>query len=75
VVSVVLFAATFAAANDLALKAHLADPERLFLVPYCGMLLFASFLYAVRRRYLGAIGSFERLSADLARRLDRQYDS
>lgn len=69
VVSVVLFAATFAAANDLALKAHLVDPERLFLVPYCGMLLFASFLYAVRRRYLGAIGSFERLSADLARRL------
>lgn len=69
VVSVVLFAATFAAANDLALKAHLADPERLFLVPYCGLLLFASFLSAVRRRYLGAIGSFEQLSADLARRL------
>ena len=69
VITVVLFLSTLAAANDLALTAHLADPESLFLVPYCGLLLFASFLYAVRRRYLGAIDNYEQLGADLARRL------
>lgn len=69
VMSTVLFLAAFAGASDLALTAHLVNPERLYLVPYCGMLLFASFLYAVRRRYVGAIDRYEQLSADLARRL------
>ena len=69
VISVVLFVATVAGANDLALQAHHVDPERLFLVPYCGLLLFVTFLYAAQRRYVGAINGHEQLSADLARRL------
>ncbi len=69
VMSIVLFLSTLAAASDLALQAHHVDPERLFLVPYCGLLLFISFLYAAQRRYVGAIDGYEQLSADLARRL------
>lgn len=69
VIAVVLFLAAFAGANDLALSAQFVDPENLFLVPYCGILLFGSFLYAVQRRYVSAINGHEQLSVDLTHRL------
>ena len=38
-------------------------------MPYCGLPVFGSVLYAVQRRYVGAINGHEQLSADLAARL------
>jgi signal transduction histidine kinase len=54
---------------DLLLKDALADPRGVFLLPYAALFLFGSFLYAVLRRYTGAIADVERINASLEDRL------
>jgi signal transduction histidine kinase len=58
-----------AGSHDVALLAQLITPESIYLLPYGTLLLFASLLYAVQRRYVGAINDTEQLSASLAERL------
>ncbi|MFT3857596.1 MAG: sensor histidine kinase [Aquabacterium sp.] len=55
--------------HDVALLAQLVTPESIYLLPYGTLLLFASLLFAVQRRYVGAINQTEQLSASLAERL------
>jgi signal transduction histidine kinase len=54
---------------DLLLKDGQVDPRGIFLLPYAAVLLFGSFLYAVLRRYTGAIEDVERVNASLEDRL------
>jgi signal transduction histidine kinase len=54
---------------DLLLKDGQVDPRGVFLLPYAAIFLFGAFLYAVLRRYTGAIEDVERLNASLEERL------
>lgn len=54
---------------DLLLKDAQVDPRGIFLLPYAALFLFGAFLYAVLRRYTGAIDDVERLNASLEERL------
>lgn len=56
-------------AYDLLLKDAYVDPRGVFLLPYGAIPLFGAFLYAVLRRYGGAIDDVERLNASLEERL------
>jgi signal transduction histidine kinase len=69
VISVALLCALVAGTHDVLLLANVADPEGICLLPYGGLLVFASFLFAVQRRYVQAIDEHEQLSASLAHRL------
>jgi signal transduction histidine kinase len=61
-----------AAAHDVGLLAQRIDQEGIFLLPYCSMLLFGSFLFAVQRRYVHAINEYDHLSSSLAQRLSER---
>jgi signal transduction histidine kinase len=67
-----------AGAHDVALLGQRLDLEGIYLLPYCGMLLFGSFLFAVQRRYVHAILELDHFSANLAQRLrerERELDA
>jgi len=59
-------------AHDVGLLAQRIDHEGIFLLPYCSMLLFGSFLFAVQRRYVHAINEYDVLSSSLAQRLSER---
>jgi signal transduction histidine kinase len=59
-------------AHDVGLLAQRIDHEGIFLLPYCSMLLFGSFLFAVQRRYVHAINEYDLLSSSLAQRLSER---
>lgn len=69
VIGTTLVVTMIAGTHDVALLAQLVTPESIYLLPYGTLLLFASLLYAVQRRYVGAINQTEQLSASLAERL------
>ena len=53
-------------------SAQRIDHEGIYLLPYCSMLLFGSFLFAVQRRYVHAINEYDHLSSNLAQRLSER---
>jgi signal transduction histidine kinase len=63
-----------AGAHDVGLLGQRFDAEGIFYLPYCSMLLFGSFLFAVQRRYTRAISEHERLSGSLAQRLSQREE-
>jgi signal transduction histidine kinase len=64
------FALSIAAGtHDVLLLAQTIDAEGVYLLPYSGLLMFGSLLFAVQRRYVRAINSHELLSDSLAHRL------
>ncbi|RTL28529.1 MAG: sensor histidine kinase [Burkholderiales bacterium] len=69
VISLSLVLTMAAGMHDVALLAQLITPESIYLLPYGTLLMFASFLYAVQRRYVAAIQQTEQLSNSLAERL------
>ncbi|MCV2356728.1 hypothetical protein LNV09_21520 [Paucibacter sp. B2R-40] len=58
--------------HDLSLLAGWAWPEHIYLMPYATLLTLASFLYAVQRRYTGALSEVEMLNQQLEARLQLQ---
>jgi len=55
--------------HDLLLLAGWAWPEHIYLMPFATLVIMASFLYAVQRRYVGALCEVEQANASLAERL------
>jgi signal transduction histidine kinase len=74
VIAVTLTLAFAAGVHDVALLDQLVNPESIYLLPYSGLLVFGSFLFAVQRRYARAIDDHEILEASLASRLDEQEE-
>jgi signal transduction histidine kinase len=72
VIAAALAVTIIAGAHDLGLLAQRLDHEGIYLLPYCGMLLFGSFLFAVQRRYVHAINAYDHLSSNLAQRLNER---
>jgi signal transduction histidine kinase len=72
VIAAALAATIVAGAHDLGLLAQRIDQEGIYLLPYCSMLLFGSFLFAVQRRYVHAIDEYDQLSSSLAQRLSER---
>ena len=61
--------------HDLLLVSLRLTPESVYLMPYASMLLFTAFLFAVQRRYVGAIEAVERANLTLERTLaERQAE-
>lgn len=58
--------------HDLALLQLRISPENLYLMPYAMMLVLGAFLYAVNRRYIGALEHAEGAAAELQDRLAEQ---
>ena len=69
VIAAALGVTILAGAHDLGLLAQRFDHEGIYWLPYCGLLLFGSFLFAVQRRYVHAINAYDSLSSSLAQRL------
>lgn len=55
--------------HDILLLGLRITPESVYLMPYGTLLIFGAFLYAVLRRYRGAIDEVERINASLEQRL------
>jgi signal transduction histidine kinase len=55
--------------HDFMLQGLALSMERVFLLPYAALPLFGAFIYAMARRYRGAIEDTERLNASLEQRL------
>jgi signal transduction histidine kinase len=72
VIAAALAVTIVAGAHDLGLLAQRIDHEGVYLLPYCCMLLFGSFLFAVQRRYVHAIDEYDQLSSSLALRLNER---
>ena len=72
VIAAALAVTIVAGAHDVALLAQRIDHEGIYLLPYCSMLLFGSFLFAVQRRYVHAINEYDQLSSNLAQRLNER---
>jgi signal transduction histidine kinase len=72
VIAAALAVTIVAGAHDVGLVAQRIDQEGIYLLPYCSMLLFGSFLFAVQRRYVHAINEYDLLSSSLARRLSER---
>ncbi len=58
--------------HDLGLLAGWGWPEHIYLMPFSTLIIVASFLYAVRGRYLGALSQVEQSNEHLALRLAEQ---
>lgn len=69
VIAVAMACALAAGAHDVLLLSNVVDPEGIYLLPYGGLLVFASFLFAVQRRYVQAVDGHEQLSRSLAERV------
>jgi len=74
VLGIALAMALAAGAHDLALMAQLVNPAHIYLLPYSGLLVFGSCLFAVQRRYLLAIEAHEALSASLSSQLSEREE-
>src|SRR5258708_22614762 len=72
IIAAALAVTIIAGAHDVALLGQRFDHEGIYLLPYCGMLLFGSFLFAVQRRYVHAINAYDHLSSNLAQRLNQR---
>jgi len=72
VIAVALAVTIVGGAHDVGLVTQRIDTEGIYLLPYCSMLLFGSFLLAVQRRYVRAINEYDLLSSSLARRLSER---
>jgi signal transduction histidine kinase len=72
VIAAALAMTILAGAHDVALLAQRIDHEGIYLLPYCSILLFGSFLFAMQRRYVHAINGYDQLSSDLAQRLSER---
>lgn len=72
VIAAALGLTILAGAHDVGLLAQRIDHEGIYLLPYCSMLLFGSFLFAVQRRYVRAIDEYDQLSSSLAQRLQER---
>ena len=72
VIAAALAVTMVAAAHDIGLLAQRIDHEGIYLLPYCSMLMFGSFLFAMQRRYTHAIEEYDQLSSSLAHRLDER---
>jgi hypothetical protein len=59
VIAASLVLGLIAGTHDIALLANAAPPDHIYLLPYTGVPIFASFLFAVQRRYVGAINAHE----------------
>ncbi|MCY4755655.1 sensor histidine kinase [Pelomonas aquatica] len=59
-------------AHDLAVLAGWAWPEHVFLMPFATLTVMVSFLYAVQRRYVGAVEQFQAENSQLQENLDEQ---
>lgn len=55
--------------HDILLVSLRISPESVYLMPYATLLMFGAFLYAVLRRYSGAIEEVEQINASLEQRL------
>jgi signal transduction histidine kinase len=55
--------------HDFMLETTMIDIESIYLLPYAALPLFGAFIYAMARRYRGAIEDTERLNASLEQRL------
>lgn len=55
--------------HDILLVSLRISPESLYLMPYATLLVFSAFLYAVLKRYSGAIEEVEQINASLEQRL------
>jgi len=58
--------------HDLYLLAGWAWPEHIYLMPFATLIIVVSFLYAVQRRYIGALHGVEQANVHLAERLSQQ---
>jgi len=58
--------------HDLYLLAGWAWPEHIYLMPFATLIIVVSFLYAVQRRYIGALNGVEQANVHLAERLGHQ---
>lgn len=58
--------------HDLAVLAGWAWPEHVFLMPIATLIVMVSFLYAVQRRYVGAVEQFQAENSQLQENLDEQ---
>ncbi|MDN3922257.1 sensor histidine kinase [Roseateles violae] len=58
--------------HDLFLLAGWAWPEHIYLMPFATLIIVVSFLYAVQRRYVGALDEVELTNASLAQKLEQQ---
>jgi len=58
--------------HDLYLLAGWAWPEHIYLMPFATLIIVISFLYAVQRRYIGALDEVEQTNANLAAMLEQQ---
>lgn len=59
-------------AHDLAVLAGWAWPEHIFLMPMATVAVILSFLYAVQRRYMGAVEQVQAENSQLQEDLDEQ---
>lgn len=69
VLSLALWASVALGVHDLLLVSLRITPESIYLMPYATLLVFGAFLYAVLRRYAGAVEEVERINASLEQRL------
>lgn len=69
VLAVALWISIALGVHDLLLVSLRITPESIYLMPYATLLVFGAFLYAVLRRYAGAIDEVERINASLELRL------
>jgi signal transduction histidine kinase len=75
VIVLALWLTVLAGVHDVALLAQRVSIESVYLLPYGAFLLFASFLMALQRRYVGAIDQVETVNDQLELRLaERQAE-
>lgn len=72
VMAVALVSGIVLGAHDLAVLAGWAWPEHVFLIPVAALIVMVSFLYAVQRRYVGAVEQFQAENSQLQENLDEQ---
>ena len=58
--------------HDVILLAGWAWPEHIYLMPFATLVIVGSFLYAVQRRFLGALRQVEQANDQLGQRLSEQ---
>lgn len=58
--------------HDLCLLAGWGWPEHIYLMPFATLIIVVSFLYAVQRRYVGALHEVEQANLNLGERLAQQ---
>ena len=71
-IALTLFLGLALGVHDLVMLAGWAWPEHIYLMPFATLIIVVSFLYAVQRRYIGALNEVELANANLAERLAQQ---